>query len=177
MSVFSKIKIWFAKDQGVVAIEFAMLAVPFCILLVGIVELSLSFAASFMLEGGTIEAARLVRTGEAVDSGDAETAFRDQLCDQVSFMIPCGDIVYESILLAGFSNAADFAPQYDAAGNLVSQGFNVGGSSDVVLVRTFYRYEFMTPFLATVVTGGGGGGSMALMSTAVIRNEPYQFGG
>ena len=175
--MLGRIRRWLSRDDGVVAIEFAMLALPFFALLIGSVEFSLAFAASYMLEGGTVEAARLVRTGEAVDSGDPETAFKDRLCDQVSFLIPCNDIVYESIVLDSFASASDFAPQYDASGNMVSQGFSAGASENVVMVRVFYKYEFMTPFIGNLVTNGGGSSSMNLMSTAVIKNEPYTFGG
>jgi len=167
---------WRQNDRGVVAVEFAMIALPFFVLLFGMIEMALAYTASYMLEGGVVEAARLLRTGEATDSGDAESAFRTKLCDQVGTLIPCGDIVYESIPLDGFSSAADAPPQYDENGNLVSQGFNAGSSDSVVMVRAFYRYYFMTPFIADLI-GDSSGSSIAMMSTAVIRNEPYSFNG
>lgn len=175
MGILRKIKRWFVRDDGVAAIEFAMIAPPFFMLLTGTLEMSLAFTAGFMLEAGTVEAARLVRTGEAVGSGAPETAFRDRLCEQVSFLIPCASVQYESIVLNGFADAGNFAPQFDANGDLISQGFNAGASDQTVLVRTYYRYQLLTPMIGSLVLPGGQSGSLRLMSTAVIKNEPYTF--
>src|SRR5574343_295825 len=107
-AMLRKIRSWLKDDNAVASIEFAMLAIPFCTL--------------------------FVRTGEAADTGDPEGAFVTELCNQVDFYIPCEDIVYESLVLEGFSDADELAPEFDADGNMVSQGFDVGGSSDVVMV-------------------------------------------
>jgi Flp pilus assembly protein TadG len=175
--MLKRLKSWLRKDSGVVAIEFAMLSMPFIVLLMGIVEISVLYASSIVLEGGAAEAGRLIRTGQAQGSTDPEAAFKDKLCDEVSGIIPCAQIQYEVIKMAdnAFPSIADYAPQFDAAGNFIPQGFNAGSSSDVILIRAVYQHDFLVPFLGILINGTGSQ-KVTLMSTTVIKNEPFTFG-
>ena len=170
------LKNWLKKDCGVVAVEFAMIALPFFTLLLGTVEVSLFYASAVVLEGASESAARLVRTGQAVDSGDPETAFKNRLCDMVKALIPCADIKYEAMKMGTgtFTEAQGKTPQYNASGQLVPSGFDAGDASDVVMIRASYYYNFALPFIGTLVTGGQGN-AVPMTSTVVIKNEPYKF--
>lgn len=169
-----KFRNWRKQDQGVVAVEFAMIALPFFTLLLGTVEMSLFYASSVVLEGASEAAARVVRTGQA--QGDPETAFKNKLCGMVDALIPCDALVYEAIVMPGntFAEAEGLAPNYDADGELVPGGFNAGSASDVVLIRTSYKYTFFVPMIGYMVSGGSNYAN--LTSTVVIKNEPYTFG-
>ena len=161
------------QDDGATAVEFALVAIPFFTMLIGTIETCLFFAAGSTLEGGAHEAARVIRTGQAQQSGNAVETFETRLCDFVSGMIPCDQLVYEVISIPTFTDAVAYAPQYDEEGNLVSQGFDTGGVSDTVLVRVAYRYEFLTPFIGDIMENGGA--PLTHVSTVVMRNEPYDF--
>jgi Flp pilus assembly protein TadG len=167
-----------SAESGVVAVEFALLAIPLLLLIIGIVETALFFAAGTILEGASASAARLVRTGQVQGSADPETAFEDRLCDQASALIDCADIQYEVIRVAAnnFAGAESYESEFDEDGNLVAQPFSTGDSNDVVLVRAIYRYEFLTPFLGHLMTGDPGKDWMTHMATVVIKAEPYNFG-
>lgn len=169
---------WRRRDDGVVAVEFALLAMPFFILIVGLIEICLFFAAGVVLEGGANEAGRLIRTGQAQLSGDPEAAFSGELCGHVSSMLDCDNLQYEVIHIGSgnFAGAENNEPVFDDEGNLVSQGFNAGNSNDVIMVRTVYRYEFLTPFLGAMMTGDAGRNWMIHAATVVIKSEPYVFG-
>jgi len=59
----------FARAQrGAMAVEFAIVAFPFLLLLFGIVELALVFIVSMTLETATGDAARMIRTGKICDA-------------------------------------------------------------------------------------------------------------
>ena len=165
---------WRRSLRGATAVEFALVSLPFFTMLIGMIETSLFFAAGNVLEGAAHEAARVLQTGQGQQSGDAAGAFEAKLCEKVEEMIPCADLIYEVIEIPTFLDAADYTPQFDDDGNLVSQGFSPGGVEDTILVRVSYRYEFLTPFLGELMTGGGGG-SMLHMATVVVKNEPYEF--
>lgn len=165
---------WLGDLRGATAVEFALVSLPFFTMLIGMIETSLFFAAGNVLEGASHEAARVLQTGQAQQSGNAVGAFEDKLCEKVENMIPCADLLYEVIEIPTFLDAADYTPQFDEDGNLVSQGFSPGGVEDTILVRVTYRYEFLTPLLGALMTGGAGS-SMMHMSTVVVRNEPYEF--
>jgi len=173
---FPRVSHWRKNRDGTVAIEFALTAIPFFLLVVGLLETSLLYAAATTLEGGTVAASRLIRTGQAQASGDPQTAFETLLCEHVDALIPCEELVYEAIVPPGntFDDAEGIPPQFDGDGNLIPDGFDAGGVSDVVVIRTSYRYQFITPFVAPMFSNNADN-STILMSTVTIRNEPYDF--
>ncbi len=171
-------KRWYINDNGVAAIEFALVGLPFIIMMVGMIEVCLFFSSAVSLEGAASDAARMIRTGQVQASGNPVQVFEDELCQQVSGLITCAGLQYQVIPIANnqFTNAQAMAPQFDAQGNLLNQGFNPGQSSQDVLIRIVYPYVFLTPFLGRIMTGGAAEQAV-LMSTIVIKNEPYTFGG
>jgi len=169
---------WRSEDDGVVAVEFALVVVPFIILLVGMCEVGLFYASGALLEGASTDAARMIRTGQVQGASDPETAFKTELCNQTAVLIPCDKIQYEVIdIPAGsFIAAENYQPVIDSNGNLVPQGFNAGNSNDVVMIRTYYKYKFLTPFIGDMLSGHAGQDWLGQMSTVVIKSEPYNFG-
>lgn len=171
-----KKKIFCFDNRGVVAIELSFILFPMIYMIVGIIELGLLFGSATMLERGTVEAARMIRTGQVQDEADPAAAFQTELCSLVDTLIDCSGLVFEVILIPDqdFLEADEYAPIYDADGNLVSDGFDPGGASDVVLVRTSYKYPFLTGLL-TPVLANSGEETVRFVSTIVMRNEPYEL--
>ncbi len=171
-------KNWFYKNDGVTAIEFALIGPPFFLLVLGIMEIGMFFAAGSVLEGASNDAARLIRTGAVQLSADPETTFNTELCDKVGAMLDCTKLQYEVIQMAdnSFATAADYTPTFDDEGNLVPAGFSAGNSNDVVLIRAVYKYEFLTPYIGTMITGDMSRNWAVHMATVVLKAEPYRFG-
>ena len=67
-----------AKD-GVAAVEFALIAAPFFMLLFAILEVAMIFFSSLVLENGVINAARTIRTGEFQKTGGGIHEFKTEL--------------------------------------------------------------------------------------------------
>ena len=171
-------------SKGSAAIEFAMVAPVFFVLLMGTIEAGVIFFAQSALQNALNDTARLVRTGQTAcwtsSGGNCVTMtaaqFRTQLCNAVSILLKnCAgsDLQFDvRAYSAGFSSASNSSP-LDAGGNLPAlTTFNVGNACDVVLVRAFYKWPVFTPglsyFLANVT-----GGYHLLASAAAFRNEPY----
>ena len=74
-----------------------------------------------------------------------------------------------------FADFSSNGAQYDADGNLESQGIDPAGSGEINLIRVAYRYEMMTPFVGPLLVGPSN--SRLFMSTFVQQNEPYDFDG
>lgn len=167
-------------ESGSTAIEFALLVIPYLLLCVAIIEMSIMFASASLLEGATGQASRMLRTGQiqqaSADPVQQEQMFRDALCDFAVVMIDCDDIQLEVQNMGSFSNFANFTPRFTADGNLESNGFTAGGANDVMLIRTAYRYTLMTPFIGHLL-GEGGTNSRLFVSTIVLQTEPYEFSG
>lgn len=169
---------WRRREEGVAAVEFALIATPFFLMIVGIIEIAMYFAAGTVLEGGAAASSRLLRTGQAQLSEDPEETFRTALCNHVQSMIRCDRMQYEVIRLDDntFAGAENYEPEFDDDGNLVPSPFSTGNSNDVIMIRTVYRYEFLTPFLGSLITGDPGRNWSTHMALSVIKAEPYNFG-
>jgi hypothetical protein len=91
-------------------------------------------------------------------------------------ILDCSRLQYEVLQPAGnsFNDADGLAPQFDASGQLITNGFDAGGVSDVVVIRTAYRYRFVTPFIAPLLSSALDSG-ITLVSTVTLRSEPYEF--
>ena len=169
------------NEDGATAIEFAFFAIPFLFLIIGLIELGMMFTAASLLQSGTDSASRLIRTGQAQNSGDAQGAFEDLLCDKVSIFIRCDDLNYQVLRIdedEGFAEAADDAsytePSIDEDGNMELSSFDAGGPNSLILVRVAYRYPLRTPFVGPFLSDRPDGKRL-IMSTAIIQNEPYEF--
>lgn len=77
--------------RGATAVEFAIIALPFCVLLFGIIELGLVFMVSVTLQNATDSAARHIRTGQFQTSGsNAKADFKTLVCNRMSWLAtPC----------------------------------------------------------------------------------------
>jgi Flp pilus assembly protein TadG len=172
-------------NKGSAAIEFAMVAPIFFILLMGTIEAGIMFFAQSSLQNALNDTARLVRTGQSAcyttdGSGNcvAMTAaqFRTALCAEVSAILTdcaTGGVQFDAnAYSAGFSVASNSSP-LDGSNNLPTlTTFNVGNACDVVLVRAFYKWPVFTPGLNYFMANMAGSFHL-LTSAAAFRNEPY----
>lgn len=177
MSIFSASKrsgfFGFAQQQkrgqrGSLAVEFALLAPGFLILLLGIIESGAMLFNSIIMEGAAQEAARQVRTGAVQNSVDPETAFKTLLCDNLYGVMSCNDITYLVESFPSF-NASQMDNMFDANGDLRAATYADTEPGDVVIVRVASNWSFVTPLIGYAY----GADKMRLVSTVVFRNEPF----
>lgn len=162
------------ERRGSAAVEFALVGMPFILFVIGIIEISLMFAAGSLLEGSVYDAARVIRTGQAQSSGDPEQTFKNALCNHASVLLDCDKFEYQVKVLDNFDDANSEQAQVDADGNLQNPEFDAGGVSSIVMVRVLYPYQLMTPGFGKIF-GSTSGGRRLLMATTVFETEPYQF--
>jgi Flp pilus assembly protein TadG len=163
-----------ARDRsGTVAIEFALLAIPLFLLLFGILETGLIFFGSSALEKATADAARLVRTGQVQAANMTAAQYHDYICGQVSVLLSCGTNLQVDVeAFSNFNGVAISDPIQNGALDPNLNNFNVGVAGNVVLVRTFYTWDILTPILKPFFANLAGGQRL-LTSTAAFRNEPF----
>ena len=90
---------WRREESGATAIEFGIIALPFVLLLFGLVSVCLYYFANFSIENATWQAARAVRTGQlqqstgaysgAVTNADRKKAFKKAFCDKALLFLDC----------------------------------------------------------------------------------------
>lgn len=164
-----------ARDERAsVLVEFSLIAIPFFMLLFGVLEAGLVFFGSSMLEKATEDAARLVRTGQAQGSSMTATQFHDYICTQISPVLSCGSNLQVDVeSFSGFGGVTIPNP-IDGNGNLNTalNNYNVGGSGAIVLVRTFYTWDIITPLLRPFFANLSNGQRL-MTAAATFRNEPF----
>jgi Flp pilus assembly protein TadG len=175
------------STKGSAAIEFAMIAPIFFVLLMGTIEAGIMFFAQSTLQNALNDAARLVRTGQTAcyttSAGNCvamtQAQFRTQLCSEASALLQScstGSLQFDvNAYPSGYSVASNASP-LDASNNLPSlNNFNVGSACDVVLVRAFYKWPVFAPGLDYFMVNMAGNYHL-LSSAAVFRNEPFNNG-
>jgi Flp pilus assembly protein TadG len=176
---------WRGDDSGVTAIEFAMVALPFLMLLFGIMSVCLYYFANFTIENAVWQAGRGIRTGQlqqsqgaysgAVTNEDRKTAFKKAMCDKAPTFFEC-----QSKAVVIVQNNANFSsisqPSCANNGTMITEdvaGFNTGGAGAVVLVTVCYPWDFggKLPFFKM---GNLSDGSLLMQASVAFRTEPYQ---
>jgi len=162
-------------EQGAAAVEMALIATPFFMLLFGIIEIGMIFLISATLENGMDIAARTIRTGQLQSGGSATaSAFKTSICNTFGwFQSDCTS--HLSVDVRTYSTfAAVTAPQVVQNGtfNSAALTFTPGGPQDIVVVRAYYQWPLIAPFFDQALQQLNGGTAL-LTSTAAFRNEPY----
>lgn len=161
-----------ARD-GATAVEFALIATPFFLLLMGILELALVFLVSTTLEHATQDASRMIRTGEFQEAGGVSADdFEDLVCDRLAWIgDTCKAQLDVDVRAYGTLKAmvdAQAGTPYDPDETC----FEAGGPREVVLVRTSFRWKIFTPLLAPSMATTGDGKRL-IRSTTAFKNEPF----
>lgn len=160
-------------ERGATMIEFAIIMVPFFIILFGIFEVGFVFWGTFELENATEDAARQIRTGQIQNGGAA--AFKAQVCSRVVLLSRCNEDLRLDV--RSFNDFADIqnnpiAP-LDKDGKLTNNfNFNTGGPRSIVLVSTFYPWRLINA-ISSVSLSNMAGGDRLLSASAAFRNEPF----
>ena len=176
-------------SRGTTLIEFALIAPLLFMLLMGIVETGLMFAADILLQDATHTAARTGRTGFVdTDSTRADT-IRKIVQERAGVLMDASKISVSSKSYSGFGTLKKPEPFIDANGNgKRDDGENYtdingngkydedrgatgyGGSSQVVIYTVTYPWKFFTPLIGELFSKTG---AIDLTAMAVVQNEPY----
>lgn len=183
-----------ARD-GTSSIEFALLALPFMLVVFASLETFAAFTAEQLLAHATEQMARKVRTGEitfglnpATDM--SEEQFRQAFCDEISILMTCSgtEAKKPSRLFIDVRSFSDFSkipvaiPRIggDKNSDLDTSGFKFapGGPTTINIVRAYYRWNVVTDLVRPYVTNLRPAGSSMpddylMVSTSAFRNEAY----
>lgn len=164
----------FRRDRnGSVAVQFAMIAVPFFLMLFAIIETALVFFATQVLETATQDSARLIMTGQAQMSSMSATQFKTNLCNRLTGLFTCANVDVDVRSFPTFGSIAFNNPI--SGGNYVNPTtFQPGGAGQIVVVRTFYQWQLFLTGLGYDL-GNLNGNKRLLVATATFRNEPGPF--
>ncbi|MGQ2970078.1 MAG: TadE/TadG family type IV pilus assembly protein [Allorhizobium sp.] len=182
--------------DGAAAIEFAILAVPYFLIIFAIIETFVAFAAEQLVTNAVNTLGRQLRTGQItyqlnrVDTDMDVTKFRRAFCNEVNIMIQCSEseITTPSKLYIDARTFANFAaipktiPRVSTAAfadiDPTSFKFTPGGPATINMLRAYYRWQVITdlvrPYITTIRPADGSMPSdFLIVATTAFQNENY----
>jgi Flp pilus assembly protein TadG len=167
------------QEDGSTAIEFAMVSIPFFILVFALFGFALYFFVMNSLDKGMDQTSRLIRTGQAQKANMTVSGFKQSICDLAGGWIQCPKA---QVFVQKFANWNAVAPTacLNSSGAVVTNSASgsdliatySGTASEIVVVTTCYKWEFAQkiPFIAL---GNMSDGSLMMQTSTAFRTEPY----
>jgi len=162
----------FSKNaDGATAVEFALVGMPFFLLLFAIIEVSIFFFAGQALESSVDNVARLVRTGQ-LDNNSTEAEFKTAICDATSALFDCSGIHVDLTIVAEFDDLSDPPTPTDLATDLAAFQFTPPAPSKVAMITVMYEWPVVTNYVAAGLSDLDSGNAL-LSTVAVFKTEPW----
>ena len=159
--------------KGSAAVEFAMLAIPFFLLLYAVIDTSLVLFATSTLENGIAAAGRQIRTGQAQAANLTQAQFRTLICNQISMLLACDARLAIDVRKFNSFGNVNLPAAIDANGNLTGNyQFNMGVAGDIIVVRAFYAWPVLTPDFGSPLVNMSGNARL-LQAAMAFKNEPF----
>lgn len=162
----------FARAEGgATAVEFALVGLPFLMLIFAIIELGLVFLVSITLETAVADVGRTIRTGQVQTGGGTAATFKTAVCNKLSWLgSKC-----QGALQIDVRTFSDFASSSSSSANLTvptAMNWDPGSPGSIVLVRAYYTWPLITPLLTTGLQSADG--KRIIYAATAFSNEPYQ---
>jgi len=173
------------KDQaGVTAIEFALLALPLFVIIMGSMEMGLQIYNKSRAESVVKQAARMSVTGDPSRIGVAGANI-DQYVENQLKLTPGTDVTIEKRFYDSFSQVG--TPERRISGGtqapycFIDTNNNqrwdenpsrngVGGADDVIDYKVIVEYDTFFPLVTNVITGKD---KVRIEAHTTVKNEPF----
>ncbi|WP_139975047.1 TadE/TadG family type IV pilus assembly protein [Ochrobactrum sp. CGA5] len=162
-------------QDGVTAVEFALLIVPFLLIVFATIEIGVSFAARQVISNATETVARRLQTGQIRGTAISEETLRNELCQQMQFMVAadCPNLSFNLGTYEGFARVPT-DKILDDKGKLTQTGIiGASGTSTINQLNVVYAWPVLTNILYMVQSPYSAGGTMPLFATLTWQNEPF----
>ncbi|NKK67787.1 TadE/TadG family type IV pilus assembly protein [Rhizobium leguminosarum] len=181
--------------EGAAAIEFALLAIPYFLVIFAILETFVAFAAEELVSNGVDTMSRRMRTGQITynlgrTTDMSQAQFRQAFCDEISILIRCSatEVATPSKLYLDVQTFSTFSAipttipklSTDKYADINPAAFKYapGGAGTINMLRAYYRWDIITdlvrPYITTIRPSGGSMPSQYLIvGTAAFQNEQY----
>jgi len=165
------------SSSGAAAVEFGLVAAPFLVLLIAILETALVFFAGRMLDETNEQAVRYILTGQAQQSGMTQSQFTNYVCQHTYALFNCNKFMINVQNYNSFAAANTTAPtlNFNAQGQVTNQWtYSPGNPGDIVIVQVMYEWPVIGLLGFNIANIGAN--NRLLVSTAAFKNEPFTGG-
>lgn len=194
MMIFRRMRRGLAgSDRGATILEFALVALPLCMLIFGTIELGLIFTANIDLSNAVLSVTRQVRLGSIVLPGMAVTSssgnqmslsdFKAAICNRVSLLTNALCLSQLQVDVRVLSSFAAAPPDPVSGTNFSTANFCFysGTQNSIVSLRTYLLWPVTTPLIlnplvsvktVTASSGNSSGNFFLLKADEAFVNEP-----
>ncbi|CAH0339031.1 TadE/TadG family type IV pilus assembly protein [Rhizobium sp. CECT 9324] len=194
----TRLRLWkkLARSRdGAAAIEFAILSIPYFLIVFAIIETFVAFTAEQLITNAVNTLGRQLRTGEITynlsrDSDKDRSEFRTAFCDEISILISCSaeeiatpsKLYIDARTFATFAAIPDYIPRMSADAhadlNPASFAFTPGGPTTINMLRAYYRWQVITDLIRPYITNirpadGSMPSDFLIVATTAFQNENY----
>jgi Flp pilus assembly protein TadG len=169
-------------QRGSAAVEFALIATPFFLLLFGLFEIMMIFFVQTTLESAVSEESRKIKTGQAnAGAGIDAATFKANICARMMGIISCNDRLF--VMVQNQPATGSLPSPLNDPTILASPPYQQNtAAGSIVVVRAFYMWQMFTPGISNALSnttssgpnGDLGSGNRMLVATSAFRNEPFQ---
>ncbi len=161
------------SEDGVAALEFGMVVMPFLMLLFAILETSVGFFASQVFETAVDRASRQIRTGQITSKKISISNVRKLISNATYSLMSEHKVKLDVKTMAVFPAAPLVTPR-DENNDLdySKMGYNTGGAGSIVIVRAYYEWPVFLDYLWQSSTSLSRG-SRLFVATMAFKNEPF----
>ena len=160
------------RTDGAAAVEFAFVSLPFLAMLFAILETAMIFFVGQMLDSATAQISRQIRTGQAHQAGWTSARMSQLICDNMVGVSGCASKLRLDVRTYDSFGAVNLGSPLDEDGNFQNLQFNMGATSQIVVVRAYYTWPSFFDLLQTT-NNSLANGDRLLASVVAFRNEPF----
>ncbi len=185
------------SQDGVTAVEFALVGGPFFFVLFAMFELGIMLFAEYALAQNIETAGRLIRTGQIQNGQNGHLAtpayFKTQICKNLGALLDCDSKLYIDVRkFNDFSSISGSLPNPYKAGSTElstsitsNTAYEPGTAGEIVSIRVYYDWQLFLPGLGKLIgstgsllgntspAGSSDANSRLLTAAATFRNEPF----
>jgi Flp pilus assembly protein TadG len=190
-----RLRRFFARKDGATAIEFAIVAPVFFLILLGLLDLALLFATNVSVDLSVSSFAKQIRTGQIQAPGTAATSSsgvqmslsdaKTWICQKMILMPTsiCTGQLQLDVRPITFQQMSGASPISGTQFNSNNLCYYSGNAGDVVEIRAYYLYPLLDPMLTAAFaliksyqsgSGSSSGNYFPILSTQVFKSENYK---
>jgi Flp pilus assembly protein TadG len=181
--------------DGAAAIEFAILSIPYFMIIFAILETFIAFAAEQLVTNAVNTLGRQIRTGQITyglnrSTDKTKEQFRQLFCNEVNILITCSatevtnaaKLYIDARTFTTFAAIPTTIPRMTTAAysdiNPATFAFTPGGPDTINMLRAYYRWQVITdlvrPYITTIRPADGSMPSdFLIVATTAFKNEKY----
>lgn len=167
-----------SDSKGAVAVEFALIAPVFLMLVLSVLELGWTMTRIALIDNAVAQAAKFVYIGAASSGSPTQTALEAFICDEAMVISNCyNNITVELTTINDFhSPPAWNAPCVDSDDVSLAPvvGYSPGAGGSIMFMRVCVTMDLFTPGLGMgLALQRTNGGRTQIISSLAFMNEPF----